>query len=155
MINGDYIMIVAPSDYPGKLYRNKYCYEHIYVYWKTYGIIPNDNEIIHHKDGNKHNNNPNNLQLMLTKDHKKLHDEHLNNMVLFKCPVCGKLFIKTKRESLSKHNKAYYCSKQCSGKSIHISKQALEHNIKYNVVYEFVGNKEEFANINNTYNFYV
>lgn len=155
MINGDYIMIIAPKDYPGKLYRGKYCYEHLYVYWKTYGVIPNSDEIIHHRDGNKHNNDPKNLQLMLAKDHDKLHDKHLSNMVLLKCPVCGKLFIKTRRETLSKHYKVFYCSRQCCGKSTHVSKEALQHNIKYNILYEFVGNKEEFTNVDDFYNLYI
>ena len=33
MINGDYILVVAPDDYPGVRYREKYCYEHYLVYW--------------------------------------------------------------------------------------------------------------------------
>ena len=43
MKNGDYILVKAPTNYPGKKYRNKYCYEHHLVYWQHYGIIPNNN----------------------------------------------------------------------------------------------------------------
>ena len=31
MKSGNYILIKAPDNYPGKKYRGKYCYEHHYV----------------------------------------------------------------------------------------------------------------------------
>lgn len=56
MKNGDYLLAVAPENYPGKRYRGRYCSEHTLVYWQHYGIVPNKDEVIHHIDGNKHNN---------------------------------------------------------------------------------------------------
>ena len=60
MINGNYIMEVAPKEYPYRLMRGRYAYSHKVAYWKYYGYIPEGFEI-HHKDGNKHNNDISNL----------------------------------------------------------------------------------------------
>ena len=45
MINGDYILVVAPPDYPGVKYRGRYCYEHRLVWWKEHNFLPKDDEI--------------------------------------------------------------------------------------------------------------
>lgn len=50
MKNGKYVLIVAPTEYPGTRYRGKYCYEHTYVFWKHTGVLPKKGEIVHHKD---------------------------------------------------------------------------------------------------------
>ena len=121
MKNGEYNLVIAPSDYPGKLYRNRYCYEHYLIYWQIYGIVPNKNQIIHHKDGNKRNNNIDNLVLMDRIEHIILHDtQKKKKMVLLKCPVCEKEFSREKRQThlvKSKIN-VTYCSRSCMGKAI-------------------------------------
>ncbi len=73
MINGDYILIKAPSEWTGKKYRDRYIYEHHYVYWKHTGICINENQIIHHLNENKHDNRFDNLELQTRKGHASHH----------------------------------------------------------------------------------
>ena len=51
---------------------------HRLIYESEYGPIPKDH-VIHHADGNKLNNNLNNLILMTTYDHNVLHKKGKNN----------------------------------------------------------------------------
>ena len=50
-----------------------YVREHILVMEKEIGRFLNKNEIVHHIDGNKLNNNINNLKLMSDYEHRKFH----------------------------------------------------------------------------------
>ena len=107
MINGDYILVVAPENYPYKKYRDRYCYEHILNYWLEYGEIPERNQI-HHKDENKHNNNPNNLESLSAYDHKYIHAKTGVTMVILKCPSCGVIFERKKGNThLTKSKKVF------------------------------------------------
>ena len=121
MKNGDYILVVAPDNYPGFKYRGKYCYEHHLVYWENFGILPNENQIIHHKDKNKHNNDISNLELIDESEHLKRHgNEVLQKLVLLKCPWCSKLFVRDKRHTHigknSVNQSCTCCCRHCSGK---------------------------------------
>lgn len=144
MKNGDYILVVAPANYPGKKYRDKYCYEHHLVYWQHYGIIPNENEVIHHKDGNKYNNNINNLELLTTNNHNKYHGaKHKRHMIKCLCPTCGNIFMKEYRQShIFKKQIASYCSKECANKANKLRcnndklfLQRLKHNVINDNIY--------------------
>ena len=118
MKNGDYILVVAPEDYPGKKYRNRYCYEHVLVYWQTHGILPNSNEIVHHADGNKQNNSPENLLLMANKSHAKFHgSKQGKRLVELVCPGCQTRFIIDRRKTylVKTANKVTCCSRHCAG----------------------------------------
>ena len=54
------------------IYKNhKKYYEHRYIWEQNYGTIPNGN-IIHHKDGNKLNNDIENLECMTIGEHNSL-----------------------------------------------------------------------------------
>lgn len=131
MMTSEYILIKAPKDYPGKVYNIQnclYCSEHIYVYWKQTGILPKTNEVIHHIDGNKHNNDITNLQLMSVEEHNKLHHKKYDDKVMI-CPECGQEFVWTykqqaKHYSSDKFRKQTilgkycgpFCSKSCAGR---------------------------------------
>ena len=76
MKNGPYELVIAPDDFPGKKYRDIYCYEHTLVWWINTGVIPKSNEIIHHKQpGNKRDNRFENLELLTNSEHAKLHGD--------------------------------------------------------------------------------
>ena len=76
MKNGAYELVIAPPAYPGKRYRGKYCYEHHLVYWQVTGTVINTKtEQIHHKDENKRNNKPDNLELLSLETHRKHHSD--------------------------------------------------------------------------------
>lgn len=115
MKNGDYILVVAPDWYKGKRYRKRYCFEH-HLVWEQYNKRPvPDGYIVHHKDGNKFNNNIENLELMTRAEHTKLHGAQvLKKIAIVKCPSCGKIFEKEAR-SLN-FRTLVFCSRQCIGK---------------------------------------
>lgn len=126
MKNGDYILVIAPDDYPGKRYRGRYCYEHYLVYWRTHGVLPKPNETIHHKNENKHDNSPDNLELRTRGNHTAMHGRERGiTMVELRCPTCGKLFTRQKRQThfaTSRSNRTFCCRK-CAGKFNHLPKQ--------------------------------
>lgn len=120
MKNGSYNLVVAPEDYPGKRYRDKYCFEHYLVWWENndYVPMPDDDFVIHHIDGDTHNNNISNLVIMRERDHCRLHnnERQKRKMVLVRCPNCGYTFVKERRKTwLSKGGKLSFCSRRCSG----------------------------------------
>lgn len=122
MINGDYILVIAPDNFPYKKYRGKYCYEHVLVYWKHYGHIPTG-YIVHHVNGDKHDNRIENLKIMSNSEHVRLHNiEKGKTMVVIKCPYCKNIFTREKRNTfLSKReNTVTLCSRSCSGKFSHM-----------------------------------
>ena len=67
----DYIGIWNPSHIRAD--SQGYVYEHTLVYEKEKGILPKKNEVIHHIDMDKHNNNIENLYLCDHKKHIKIH----------------------------------------------------------------------------------
>ena len=75
MKNGSYTLIIAPKNYPGKKYRDRYCYEHHYVYWKKYKRTVKNGEVIHHKNENTRDNDINNLELISYKEQQKTKGE--------------------------------------------------------------------------------
>lgn len=117
MKNGNYILVNAPANFPGKKYRNRYCYEHILVYWKTYGVVPDSSQIIHHKDGNTHNNDITNLEMKSRAEHTQKHRKQRGHvMVRLICPGCQKEFIRRKNSSyLVKGGEVSCCSRRCIG----------------------------------------
>lgn len=119
MKSGEYILVKAPENFPGTLYRGKYCYEHVLVYWQTYGIIPKDNEIIHHKDENKYNNDPDNLELLTTDKHSALHDFETGRRVAkIRCPECGNIFFRNRNQTFLVKSSihASFCCRSCGAK---------------------------------------
>jgi len=144
MKNGDYILVRAPDEYPGTKYRGRYCYEHLLVFWQTHGFLPKNGEIVHHKDGNKHNNSPENLALMKTSEHVSMHKkEQSKNYVELICPGCQKVFVREKRQThLVKHgNSATCCSRHCAGVFSNLNKSEKDVRLARMVVREFVMNQ--------------
>ena len=93
----------------------------------------------HHKDENKHNNDPLNLELKDRTKHSKDHNENrLITYVKLKCPNCDKVFTKEKRQTyLDKHGKATFCSKECSNNFLKLDKIQKEIKIKEMFIEEF------------------
>lgn len=116
MKNGDYILIVAPPDYPGKRYRGKYCYEHHYNYWIKNGVLPKCGELIHHKNKNRIDNDDTNLELKTVSKHNT---EHHPKVTVF-CGYCKKSltlhrWYYNQRLYLSKMNNVF-CNRSCATK---------------------------------------
>ncbi|MBQ2174478.1 MAG: HNH endonuclease [Alphaproteobacteria bacterium] len=141
MKNGDYSLVVAPDWYKGKRYRGRYCYEHHLVWEKETGCPVPDDCVIHHKDGNKYNNNISNLQLMDGKEHVSLHSKKGRTFLMLKCPNCGKIFDREKR-ACGYGKRLTFCSRHCVGKFFGNTsvrdKNTLEEAKKENFIKEFV-----------------
>ena len=97
--------------------------EHIIVAEKMIGRHITKDEVVHHIDGDKKNNSPENLMVFSTKaEHTLFHHggiAHKNgdvwnckslNMKAF-CAHCGKLFVLQKGRKIRKN---MYCSKECT-----------------------------------------
>ena len=94
---------------------------HRFIWEYYYGEIP-ENYVIHHQDLNPANNTIENLKLMKSTEHVKLH-RAIEEQQEYTCIVCGKSFF-------AKPNcKIYFCSAVCNTKWRRISGTAYEEKI--------------------------
>ncbi len=82
-------------------------YHHRHVASIKYGRWLNSEEIVHHKDGNRLNNEPENLEVMSKTEHGKTH--YPAKKVKVKCRTCGIFNERTGRDYI----RSPYCSKEC------------------------------------------
>lgn len=118
MKNGPYELILAPDTFPGKKYRGKYAYEHTVVYWRHTGIVPAQDEIIHHMNENRRDNRIENLQLMSREIHSSDHVKERIPRIELTCAHCSKVFKRCKsRSHLAPYttSKNSFCSRKCIG----------------------------------------
>jgi len=115
---GDYDYALVP-EHPNAT-KNGYVLMHRIVMENHLGRILSTNEVVHHIDGNRKNNDISNLQLMENADHCRMHAlRHGRKAVILRCPQCGKVFEKYRNKSFlqkpSKYN-CTCCSPTCRGK---------------------------------------
>ena len=116
MRNGDYELVVAPNDYPGKKYRGRHCCKHHLVWWQETGEIVKSGEVVHHKNGDKYDNRFENLEKMSLKKHATLHSSTGRTMIKLVCAFCGKEFMREARNVNSRitHGQTdFYCNRSC------------------------------------------
>ena len=115
---GEYVYAYVP-DHP-YCTKNGYILEHRYIIEQHLGRLLSPNEVVHHKDGNKKNNNIDNLEIMSNSEHSKFHNRGKGRkFCLLKCPWCGELFkLPYNHSFLQKKNKLHCncCSNECRGK---------------------------------------
>lgn len=93
-------------------------YTHRYIMEQYLGRKLKYNEQVHHKDGDRKNNDIFNLELVTIQEHTRLH--HLgtgHKPIVLICDYCSKKFerIWSQRPKI-KHYKKCYCSRYCMGK---------------------------------------
>lgn len=89
-----------------------YVYYHRHVLSVKIGRWLEKTEHCHHIDGNKLNNDPNNLELLSASEHISLHVEPLVIKRKRKCPNCGKWTLRVG----SGNTKLVYCGADCHSK---------------------------------------
>src|SRR5207237_626799 len=113
---GDYDYALVPN-HPNST-ANGYVLYHRIVMENFLGRMLSNGEEIHHKNRNKKDNRIENLELLTSLEHRKLHGKETpRTLVEFKCPNCLKLFVREKRNSLDKYKsigKLFFCGKSCS-----------------------------------------
>lgn len=115
MKNGDYVLVIAPEEYVGMLYRGRYVYEHHLVWWENTGDLVGDGEVVHHINDDKRDNRFVNLQRMTVAEHNKLHGSGITMCELL-CPECGKIFFRERRRTfLAQKSEISFCSRKCIG----------------------------------------
>ena len=115
MKNGPYELVCAPDGYPGKRYRDRYCYEHHLVWWQNTGEILEENEVLHHVDGNKRHNIFTNLVKLFRATHASQHAPAPAPSDSLVCAACGMVFLREHKQQL-KGYKRTFCNRACMGK---------------------------------------
>ncbi len=112
---GNYNYIKIP-EHPNAT-SNGYVLEHRVVMEKHLNRLLNSNEVVHHKNGKRKQNDVENLEIMDKPNHTKIHQAHrTSKMVKLKCPNCDVEFDRRKGQThLQKPSKWTACSKSCRG----------------------------------------
>jgi hypothetical protein len=97
-------MLSYSPDHPNAMYHG-YVYTHRLVVEQRIGRFLQNDEEIHHKDDNRLNNNPDNLEVVFEKDHQRLHHgwKKINGAWWRNCGSC-KRFLKLDGNFFRYHN---------------------------------------------------
>lgn len=116
---GEYHYALVP-EHPNAT-KNGYVLMHRVVIENHLERLLNNDEVVHHIDGNKFNNTLNNLDVMSRAEHARLHASlNLKKIVELKCPECGVRFNRAYNQThlvgSSKAEHGTFCSRSCNGK---------------------------------------
>lgn len=114
---GKYKDIILPShpyaDKRGRVSLHRYLVE------QKIGRFLSSDEIVHHIDGNRNNNDINNLEITTLSEHTKRHGSTGRTYLVLICEYCGKKFKREKREihkgknfCCRSHSSLYYGKKR-------------------------------------------
>lgn len=113
---GDYLYAVV-KEHPFCT-KNGYVLLHRIIVENHLGRLLNKNEIVHHKNENKRDNRIENLKVLSSSEHAKMHGQQRGKIMLsLQCPNCKIVFEKEKRKTHigKKEGKFTACSARCRG----------------------------------------
>jgi len=108
---GDYLYGVC-REHPNAT-KHGYVLLHRLIAENKIGRLLENEEIVHHKNEDKKNNDPSNLEVMGLRDHCRLHASTGRTVLQLVCPNCNKQFSREKRQL--KHGTTPKCSRKCNG----------------------------------------
>lgn len=112
---GDYIYALVP-EHP-RATKNGYVLMHRVVMENKLGRLLERNEDVHHKDENRKNNDPNNLEVRLHGEHQRLHAKERypegRRKIALTCDNCGEEFERYANQV--KKRDRVFCSRRCNG----------------------------------------
>ena len=113
---GDYKYALVP-EHPNAT-KNGYVLIHRVIVENHIGRLLRADEIVHHKDGNKFNNDISNLEVLSASQHATIHGlQRGAKYGVMRCPQCGAIFERLSgNTSPYKHSRATFCSRSCAGK---------------------------------------
>lgn len=113
--------------------KHGYVLHHRIVMENHLNRILDASEIVHHKNGNKTDNDVNNLEVYTNSEHTRMHKLQQGELYAnLKCPWCSKLFTKPYRNTKQVKKTLFTCcSRSCSGKlSYFIQIHGLTHTVE-------------------------
>jgi len=114
--SGGYLYCRTRPQHPRANAKGLYAHHRV-VAENALGRLLEPGEVVHHVDGNKINNDPENLQVLDNSEHSRLHRPEIPPAEA-ECSSCGRAFVVKPHElrlRLKRTKSGLYCSLSCAG----------------------------------------